>query len=58
MVLERQQVQGLALTHPSNKASATGTSFPRCCQKPLGCASLARVQSDHAEIKVVIEIIF
>lgn len=53
MVLQRQQVQGLALTHPSNEASS-----PQCHQKPRGCASPAGVQSDRAKIKVVIEIIF
>lgn len=59
MVLHRQQDQGLALTHPSNKASTTGMSSPRCHQKPrCACASPAGAQRDHAKIKGVTEIIF
>lgn len=59
MLSHRPQEQGLALTCPSNKASATGASFLHCHQKPrYACPSPAGVQRDRAKIKGVTEVIF
>lgn len=59
MVLHGQQKQGLVLTCPSNKASTTGTSSPRCHKKThCTCTFPAGAQHDRATIKGVIEINF